>query len=522
MTVTAGLSIPRASFLQWNKIGMQQRHGINVPLFSLRTEKNLGIGEFFDLIPLIDWCYEVGFQVIQLLPLNDSGNDPSPYNALSSCALNPIYLSLSKLPLLQHPLALPEAPHLNDLPRVAYLEVLSLKLHFLHQYYDQVGKKLQETREFQEFIKKNNWITPYALFKTLKDELQHIPWINWPEELKVPDLHSIIEERYEKGISFYLLLQYLAHLQLSSIQEHAHSKGILLKGDIPILVSLDSADAWSKPHLFNFSLSAGVPPDMYNPQGQYWGFPLFNWECFKSDHFTWWKERLLVAAQYYDLYRIDHVVGFFRIWAIPLHQAPAEGRFLPDNPAIFLPQGQSILQMMLDVCGMLPIAEDLGTVPSSVKEVLMKMGICGTRVIRWEKNYDQQGKFIPYEEYPTFSMTTVSTHDSETLQLWWQNSSEEAKQFCLFKGWDYSPDLSFDYRRAILRDSHHTPSLFHINLLQEYLALFPEFTFLDPQEERINIPGTILPQNWTYRLKVSLEKITSHSSLKKLIEELLK
>jgi 4-alpha-glucanotransferase len=143
-------------------------------------------------------------------------------------------------------------------------------------------------------------------------------------------------------------------------------------------------------------------------------------------------------------------------------------------------------------------------------------------VVRWERKYDQGGAFIPFKDYPVLSMTTVSTHDSETLQLWWQDSSEGVKEFCAFKHWTYSPDLSYDHRLEILKDSHHTPSLFHINLLQEYLALFPKLVSSNPQDERINIPGKILPSNWTYRLHVPLEEIARHDSLKKVIKSILK
>ena len=310
-----------ASELHWKKIGMRPRHGIDIPLFSLRTYKSCGIGEFLDLILLIDWCHERGFEVIQLLPLNDSGNDPSPYNALSSCALHPIYLSLGNLPGRPKPLS---GSSLNNLPRLSYLEVLTLKLNFLRQYFTNEGEKIASSTSFKQFVEKSPWLIPYALFKVLKDKLQHTPWTTWPQKLKIPDLNQLQQE-HGAEIEFYLVLQYLCHLQLQEARAHAISKGILLKGDIPILISQDSVDVWSKPHLFNFALAAGAPPDAYNREGQYWGFPLFNWEDLKASDFLWWKERLKAAAQYFDLYRIDHVVGFFRIWAIPTRSLSAGG-----------------------------------------------------------------------------------------------------------------------------------------------------------------------------------------------------
>lgn len=503
---------------QWKRIGIKPRHGICLPLSALRSKHDKGIGEFFDLIHLIDWCEEIGMEVIQLLPLNDSGHDPSPYNALSSCALNPIYLSLKALPNVGD---LPDMSDLNDLQRLSYHDVQSRKMEFLRNYFENGGAKLLQKEEYFEFIKKNPWVESYALFKVLKDRLSQNSWFTWPIELQrpTPDLY----DKHAAEMSFYILLQYLSFLQLTEVKKYASSKNILLKGDIPILISRDSVDVWEKSELFDFNFSAGAPPDAYNPGGQYWGFPLFNWENVVQGNYSWWKRRLATAGHYYDLYRIDHVVGFFRIWAIPLNRPSKEGSFFPENPALWVPQGKEILLMMLASSPMLPIAEDLGTIPPSVRECLLELGICGTKVMRWELHYDKnKGSFIPIEDYPVISMTTVSTHDSETLQLWWQFCPKEAKDFAAFKGWTYSPDLTQQQRFEILHDAHHTPSLFHINLLQEYLAFFPELVWPNPLDERINIPGKILPTNWIYRFKPTLEEIVNHEELKQTMRKILK
>lgn len=513
--MTTLLNCPTAR--QWRKIGVKSRHGIDLPLSALRSLKSCGIGEFYDLIPLIDWCSEIGMEVIQLLPLNDSGSDPAPYNAISSCALNPIYLSLHVLPEVE---TLPDAQMLNELPRTAYNEVQSLKLNFLRDYYSKKGSSLTKTKGFEIFIRDNPWVIPYALFKALKDKLEHNPWMSWPDELKSPNYKALLEKHHNEML-FYAALQYLCHLQLSNVKTYANQKEILLKGDIPILISADSVDVWLRPDLFDFTVSAGAPPDAYNANGQYWGFPILNWESAQKGNYSWWKTRLDASKNYYDLYRIDHVVGFFRIWVIPLNHPAKEGKFIPENPALWIPQGQEILQMMVETTSMLPIAEDLGQIPPSVRACLLEMGICGTKVIRWERDYQKNGFFIPYNNYPALSMTTVSTHDCETLQLWWQNFPEEAKAFATFKNWTYSPDLSYDKRLEILYDAHHTPSLFHINLLQEYLALFPDLVWPNPADERINVPGQVLPTNWTYRFRKSVEEIVGHSGLKKVVKELI-
>ncbi len=180
------------------------------------------------------------------------------------------------------------------------------------------------------------------------------------------------------------------------------------------------------------------------------------------------------------------------------------------------------MEMMLHAAPILPIGEDLGLVPPAVKECLYSLGICGTKVMRWERRWDQDGGFIPVEEYQPMTMTTVSTHDSDTLQLWWRHFPKEAKLFAQFKGWPYTPFLSTQYQELILRDSHHSGSLFHVNLLQEYLALIPELVSQNPHNERINIPGKVLDTNWTYRFKPSVEKIVQHIPLREKILSILK
>jgi 4-alpha-glucanotransferase len=176
---------------------------------------------------------------------------------------------------------------------------------------------------------------------------------------------------------------------------------------------------------------------------------------------------------------------------------------------------------MLNASPMLPIAEDLGTVPLAVRRTLMELGICGTKVMRWERHWDQDGAFIPIQNYPELSMTCVSTHDSETLQIWWKERKDEAEKYAQFKGWEYTPELLNPQRKHILWDSHHTTSLFHINLLQEYFAIFPELVWSDPQDERINIPGKILPTNWTYRFRPSVEEFTTHADLESAMKGIL-
>lgn len=512
---------------QWKRLGIRARNGINLPLSALRTSKSSGIGEFLDLLPLIDWCHKLKLDLIQLLPLNDSGSDPSPYNALSSCALNPLFLSLHALPSLEKCPLLKEklasfVPW-NQTPRIPYALLLSQKLLWLRAYFQEVGQELVHTQGFFNYLAANPWVEPYALFKALKTEQDQKGWQDWPPPLKEPSpaqYQELLKEHAEQ-VSFYALLQYLCFLQLKEVNTYAASQQVLLKGDMPILICVDSADAWHAPSLFDLTLSAGAPPDFLNPEGQYWGFPLFKWDVQKQDGYRWWRQRISYASHFYHLYRIDHVVGFFRIWGIPVGRPGSEGAFVPKDPAGWIAQGKEILQMMIDSSSMLPLAEDLGTVPNEVHACLAEMGICGTKVIRWERAWEKDKHFIPFSSYSPISLTTLSTHDTETLDIWWREKKEEATLFAAFKKWEYTPQLSFDQRKTILWDCHHTPSLFHINLLQEYLALFPELVSSHPEDERINIPGKILPTNWTYRFLPSLEEIVSHQALQKAMQDII-
>lgn len=220
--------------------------------------------------------------------------------------------------------------------------------------------------------------------------------------------------------------------------------------------------------------------------------------------------------------RIDHIVGFFRIWTIPLGKTGKEGAFAPQDEKEWIDHGQKILLMMINACDMLLIGEDLGVVPTEARKCLTALGICGTRVIRWERDWEGDKKFISPSDYLVESMTTVGTHDTETLQQWWKDNSAETQLFARYKGWCYQEHLSREHLKEILWDSHHSASLFHINPLQEYLGLIPGLSWQNPEDERINIPGSVTDRNWCYRLRPSLEELDQQMGLKHLVQELIK
>lgn len=512
---------------QWRKIGIRPHHGINTPLFSLYTKKSCGIGEYLDFLPLIDWCSSVGMDTLQTLPLNDTGLEASPYGAISAFALNPIHIQLAALPHLEN------YPDLLDsineakktipvIKRVDYPKIRKEKEEILKKYFDREKENIRKNIAFTDFLNKNkSWLPSFALFKTIKGCQNNKAWEFWPENVK--DYQQAIKnnQSYQQEMDWHIFVQYICFQQLSSVKRYADKKGILLKGDIPIMINRDSADVWQHPSLFNLNYSAGAPPDIYSSLGQNWEVPIYRWEEMEKKNFTWWKERLKVAENYYHLYRLDHVLGFFRFYAIPQGKSGKEGHYIPENLSQWLLLGKKNLSTILKSSFLFPIAEDLGDVRPEIRQCLKELGICGTKVIRWERFWDQpKAPFIPYDQYWPESMTTVSTHDSETLQQWWISSKEDAKEFSHFKGWTYTSSLEKKQQEDILWDSHHTSSLFHINLLGEYLALIPGMTANNPAEERINVPGIISEKNWTHRYTCSIEEIVENPALRDTIKRL--
>ncbi len=460
-------------------------HGLVIPLFSLRTQQSCGIGEFLDLLPLINWCSQIGLDLIQLLPIQDTGDEASPYYPLSSCALDPIYLSLASLPSslsLKKELQL-FAP-LSSLPALLRDEVKHKKIEWLFRYFTESFDLVKKEKSYQEFVTAHSWLLPYAKFKASKE--------------------------MTKQIDFHCFIQYLCFQQMGYVRKIASKRNVFLIGDLPISINPDSADVFEKPELFDLTLSAGAPPDIYNALGQSWGFPIFRWDQMRKNGYTWWKRRMSVMQELFHFYRIDHVVGFFRIWAIKEGQKPSQGFFLPEDPSSWISQGREILKMLLASSPLFPIAEDLGTIPKGVPQVLKELHIPGTKVFLWQQ---RNKKPIPYSSYDPESATTLSTPDSEPLAIMWEKYPDLSAPFAQMKGWNYPAPLTREQRLSLLSDAHSTASRFHLNLLQETLALFPELSWENPEQDRINIPGTVLKTNWTYRFRPTVEEIVCHKGL---------
>ena len=512
--------------------------GTAVPVFSLRSESDFGIGEFNDLKDLVDWAVKTGQCIIQILPINDTTRkgewkDSYPYSPVSSFALHPIYIHLQDLGIKETAAFKKEQQELNALPEIDYPRVYKSKMALVRKAFTARGQKDLESAACRKFIKENAyWLDEYAEFCAKRDG-------NEPE--------------YHKWIQFHL------DKQLSAQVKYARSKGISLKGDLPISVSRDSADAYYHPELFNLDSSAGAPPDYFSQDGQNWGFPTYNWDEMAKDDYAWWKSRLRKMSQYFDAFRIDHILGFFRIWEIPAEQKsglmghfnpalpysadeiyfmrlPREGLFHEDprHPGFWQPlikpdtsrlewwqkdrfdalytdffyhrhddfwrrNAERKLPELLSASGMLACGEDLGMVPDCVPGVMDHWKILSLEMTQMDKGHG----------WPTLSVCATSSHDMSTLRM--QNAEAG-------KG-DMAP---WEVKR-ILWNHLSSRSMLAIFPLQDWVAIDENLRRKDFMEERVNQPADPL-HHWRYRFHLPISELTSEkaSELNVQIEGLLK
>lgn len=318
--------------------------GTQVPVFSLRTRKSDGIGDFGDLKTMIDFVASTGQKVLQLLPINDTTithtwTDSYPYSCISVFAIHPQYADLHALPELKDAKARAEAEkaraELNALDKIDYEKVNDFKINYLRQIFNQEGEKMMKTAEYKAFFQDTElWLVPYAQYSYLRDKNGTADFNQWPD-------HQVWDEAERKvladpktaaykNVAFFYFVQFVLDRQMQEAHEHAKAKGVILKGDIPIGVNRNGCDVWTEPKYFNLNGQAGAPPDDFSANGQNWGFPTYNWFEMLKDGCQWWNRRFQNMARYFDAYRIDHVLGFFRIWEIPVHSVHGLlGQFAP-------------------------------------------------------------------------------------------------------------------------------------------------------------------------------------------------
>ena len=338
--------------------GVWKAAGTAIPVFSLRSENGFGVGEFNDLKLLVDWAAATGQKVIQLLPVNDTTmtwtwRDSYPYNACSSFALHPQFIHLPSAGVVEDDEYYRLQKELNSLPELDYERVNREKHRFLRMAFEKSGRKTLQTETFKSYVRENSeWLLPYAVYCVLRDRFGTADFTRWrtgghrpgsgtadcpaaASDYSVYDRETVMSfaAEHREDVEYWYFVQYHLHMQLLESRNYAHSKGVIFKGDLPIGVSRNSADAWMDRDLFNMDSCAGAPPDAFSTEGQNWGFPTYNWDVMEKDGFAWWKARLGNMSRYFDAFRIDHILGFFRIWEIPLTaKSGLAGHFSPALP----------------------------------------------------------------------------------------------------------------------------------------------------------------------------------------------
>jgi len=449
---------------KWKAIGTHKRAGLLVPLFSVYSKNSAGIGDFDDLKLLIDLCEKTGCSIIQLLPMNEIGATFCPYDAISSFALELSYVSLRSISSTMSKAVKSRIDGIRKFfpagtGHVDYA-VREEKRQALWDIFVAHGER--PSPDFKKFTESNkHWLDDFALYKVLKNYNLGKPWYDWREgyAYRDGDALSQFREEHERDIAFQKWIQWVLCGQFTAAKEYAASKGILIKGDLPILISRDSADVWAHPGYFKLDFAAGAPPDMYCSKGQRWGVPTYDWEKIAADGYKYIREKLRYAENFYDILRIDHVVGLFRIWSIPSDE-PAEneglkGFFDPSDENVWDAHGRRILSAMMESTKMLLCAEDLGMIPKTCPETLKEFGIPGNEVERWVKDWSVTHDFLAPGKYRDISVAMLSTHDTTNWAAWWENEAGTVDEVlfirkCRERGIDFErvkEDL-FDAKRS--------------------------------------------------------------------------
>jgi 4-alpha-glucanotransferase len=494
-----------------------RRAGVLVPLFSCVSSGSWGIGDIGDLEPMVDWLASAGLRVLQLLPANEMAPDThSPYSAISAMAIDPVFIRLSAVEdyvSIGGERSLSEADRavlgvVRVAPAIRHREVRTLKMAALRAAFDRFldaewRRGTPRAGELRSFAMEQAWwVEDYALFRALHAREQERPWTTWPEPLKHRNPRALDAARVELAdeLLFLQYLQWLAHVQWRAARASARARGVELFGDVPFMVDGDSVDVWVHQDEFDLDASVGTPPDAFSASGQNWGVPVYRWDRIAVGGFKWLRDRARRAAGLYDGCRVDHLVGFYRTYGRPKDGSPPA--FTPALKADQLKLGETILGVFSE-SGLEIIAEDLGTVPPFVRASLARLGVPGYRVLRWEREWELEGQpFRDPAAYPARSVATSGTHDTETLDCWW-NETTPAERIQIsalptvksVTASSPGPDLVGAAYDPTVRDT----------LLEALFASGSDLLLLPIQDvfgwsDRINTPDRIDEVNWTFRL----------------------
>jgi 4-alpha-glucanotransferase len=493
-----------------------RRAGLLVPLFSIPSTRSWGIGEIGDLEAMCTWLARAGQRVLLMLPINEMPvHESSPYSALSAMAIDPQFITLNHVedfaaiggegalePEWRECLAAVRRAPAVDYVSVRALKSMALRRSFAH--FQATAWKADSPRaaRFRAYADEQAWwLDDYALFRALHAHHDEQAWTEWPQPVRDRLAEALVEARLELGeeVRYRKYVQWIAGEQWAAAR--TRTSGVSLLGDLPFAVSGDSADVWARQDEFNPALSVGVPPDAFSATGQDWGLPAYRWDVLAERDFDWLRQRARRNADLFDGYRVDHLVGFYRMYVRPFRGG--EGVFMPAVQAEQTALGERILRVFADA-GSEIIAEDLGIIPDFVRESLARLGIPGYKVFRWERYWHEDGQ--PYRdpaEYPRTSVATSGTHDTEPLVIWWEQADTEEREAALD-----IPSIRLlmsaeDRARAVLEPSLTTTV--RAAILQALCASKSDLLILPVQDvfgwrARINQPATVGDQNWTWKL----------------------
>jgi len=491
----------------------KEQTGILFPLFSMRSRQDWGIGDTRSMILWFDVMKTLNLDLLQVLPINEMPPGVScPYTALSAFALDPIYIAVEELPELKECADLvleinsrrsrAGIRRLRVSKIVLYDEVRHLKFSTLWKIYARfherhILKDSPQAGEFRAFCQANAaWLEDYALFRRLKDTRTWASWTHWEAPLRDRDAQALkdLHAREENQVMFFKYMQWAIHRQWAVARLRAAELGIKLLGDLPFMVNQESSDVWARQAEFDLHREVGAPPDAFSDTGQRWGLPAYNWVPIEQNNFDWWRAKVKKASEFYDLFRVDHMVGFFRTWVIP-HDVALKPDFDIKDEAGQRSRGKRFLEAVAGASPMLPVAEDLGLIPPYVGEVLSELNIPGYKIMRCEKGKD--GNYTSPLNYPLISLATSSTHDSEPLADWWDTVDiVEKKLFWkMVSGETGKPPVYSKARAKILGSLLDAASRIIILPIQDIIG----------SKDRVNVPGTLGDHNWTYRFPETAE-----------------
>ncbi|MFZ4774069.1 MAG: 4-alpha-glucanotransferase [Terrimicrobiaceae bacterium] len=528
--------------------------GILAPLSALRGELDLGVGDTAALVEFAAWAAQKGFSLVQILPVNETGSDHSPYNIISSMAFEPSTITTTPkwLPEISQA-AFDEITKKHDVESlradgVKYTAVKALKRELLEAgfrvFRSRKGDPVRQ-RAFAKFEREErDWLDPYSRFRALIAWNGNEVTSSWPQEHRTPaeaedwaaGLPAVQKKRFRDLVRFYSYVQWVARMQWKTVRAACDKLGVALVGDIPVGVSLYSADVWSLPEIFDLARSSGAPPEKVfksdpftEKWGQNWGFPLYNWQAMSGDNFEWWNRRLGSACEIFHFLRVDHALGFFRIYSFPWRPeensrftdltrdeaAALNGGRLPcfverddsteENRARNRAQGDMLFRIFLEATGPRRlIAEDLGEVAPYVRPTLAELEIPGFKIPQWERN--GEGRMIPGKEYQALSLATFATHDHPPVHQYWSDlfadCSDPEKREASER--EMRELLDFCGREDLAVPQPFTPEI-HAALIKGLFACnswmaVHQITDLFGLNDRFNIPGAVGDANWTTRL----------------------